>query len=237
MKFSDLLDFIFPQKCLGCGEENGYLCPVCKEELEFIREQCCPICRKKNGDGKFCLRKCADSFAFNQLLVCLQYSKKNLISKLVVQFKYRFSQELSVILGKIMKHQLANFSQSLRSVGENILVVPVPLSPERLRYRGFNQSWLLAKYLVENFSGMELCDCLGRKDGAERQAGKTRRERLKNFEGDFFYKEKFGAVLEDNNVILVDDIATTCTTLNECAKVLKASGADQICGLVLARGK
>ncbi len=238
MKFTDLLDFILPQRCLGCGEEKGYLCSICREDLEFIEVQCCPFCRKKNGGGDFCNKKCAKNFSFNQLLVCLQYAKRSLISKMIVQFKYRFSEELAQILGKIMKHQLANFSHLLRSGSDGrILLVPVPLSTERLKYRGFNQALLLAEYLAKNFSGMELCDCLSRRDGAERQAGKTRDERLKNLENRFFYKEKFCGILEDCKVILVDDIATTCTTLGECAKVLKANGAEHICGLVLARGK
>ncbi|MBI5754376.1 ComF family protein [Candidatus Peregrinibacteria bacterium] len=244
MKFADLLDFIFPKKCLGCGEEDGYLCPLCKEELRLLKMQCCPSCRTKNSDGKFCGKKptgdaspCVENFSFDQLLVCLEYSKMHLISKMIVQFKYRFSQDLALVLGKIMKHQLAIFSQSLKIGGENLLLVPVPLSEKRLKYRGFNQALVLAEYLVENFSGMQLFDCLGRKDGAQQQAGKLRSERLKNLQDKIFYKNEFGEILKNKNVILVDDIATTGTTLNECAKILKANGAAKVCGLVLARGK
>lgn len=236
MEFANLLNFIFPRKCLVCGKEEGYLCSICREKLEFIKVQCCPNCRRKNVDGKFCGKKCGENFSFDQLLVCLQYSKMNIISKMIVQFKYRFSEDLAQILGMIAKHQLANFSQSLRSTRGNILVVPVPLSKKRLSYRGFNQALLLAEYLVKNFNGMELHDCLGRKEGAQQQAGKLRTERLNNLRNKFFYKEEFGTILDDN-VILVDDIATTGTTLNECTKVLKAHGAGRVCGLVLARGK
>ncbi|MCX6734478.1 MAG: phosphoribosyltransferase family protein [Candidatus Peregrinibacteria bacterium] len=135
-----------------------------------------------------------------------------------------------------MKHQLAEFSHEFRNE-DGVFLIPVPLSPGRLKFRGFNQSILLAKYLEKNFSGMKVYDCMKREDGSEQQAGKLRNERLKNLENKIAMKEDSGENLRAKNVILIDDIATTGTTLNECAKVLKLAGADHVCGLVLARGK
>lgn len=237
MKFSDALDYFFPRKCLGCGREEGYLCSFCREELLLIKMQYCPNCRRPQRDGSFCSSRCAKNFNFDQLIVCLEYSKSNLISKMVVQFKYRFSEEMVEILGKIMKHQMAIFSHNFRDLEKNILLVPVPLSEERLKFRGFNQSLLLAKYLAKNFSGMEVSDCMSRDGGSEQQAGRSRSERLKNLENKIFIKDGQKRLLERKNVIVIDDIATTGTTLNECARVLKLGGVSHVCGLVLARGK
>ena len=237
MKLSDVLDYIFPRKCLGCGREEGYLCSFCREKIQLLKTQCCPNCRKHQSEGRFCNQRCAENFNFDQLIVCLEYSKSNLISKMVVQFKYRFSEDLVEILGKIMKHQLAVFSHNFRSEEGNILLIPVPLSAGRMRFRGFNQSLLLAKYLVKNFNGMQVSDCMQREDGSEQQAGKARNARLKNLENKIFMNKGQEKFLAGKSVIVIDDIATTGTTLNECARVLKLAGASHVCGLVLARGK
>jgi ComF family protein len=237
MKLSDVLDYVFPRKCLGCGREEGYLCSLCREKIQLLEIQCCPRCRRAQKEGLFCSKKCAENFNFDQLIVCLEYSKSNLISKMVVQFKYRFSEDLVEILGKIMKHQLAVFSHNFKDGLGNILLIPVPLSAERIRFRGFNQSLLLAKYLAKNFSRMTVHDCMGREGGSEQQAGRSRKERLKNLENKIFLKDGCEKLLQEKSVIVIDDIATTGTTLNECARILKTAGVSHVCGLVLARGK
>lgn len=237
MGLNEILDYVFPRKCLGCGEETGYLCESCREEITMIRTQCCPRCRKPQIDGRFCNKRCAGNFEFDQLIVCLEYSKSNLISKMVVQFKYRFSEDLVEILGKIMKHGLAGFSHNFRNREDGVLLIPVPLSEERMKFRGFNQSLLLAQYLAKCFSGMKVYDCMAREDGSEQQAGRARSERLKNLNNKISLKKDWAEKLQSKKVILIDDIATTGTTLNECARVLKLAGVDQVCGLVLARGK
>lgn len=237
MKLSDVLDYIFPRKCLGCGREEGYLCKLCREKICLLGTQCCPRCRREQKEGKFCGKRCSENFDFDQLIVCLEYSKSNLISKMVVQFKYRFSEDLVEILGKIMKHQLAVFSHDFKDEWGNVLLIPVPLSDGRMRFRGFNQSLLLAKYLAKNFNNMKVYECMGREEGSEQQAGRSRKERLGNLENKIFLKDGWEKLLQKKSVIVIDDIATTGTTLNECAKILKLAGASHVCGLVLARGK
>lgn len=237
MGLIEVLDYIFPRKCFGCGMEAGYLCESCRREILMIKTQCCPTCRRPQIDGRFCSRSCAENFNFDQLIVCMEYSKSSLISKIVVQFKYKFSEDLVEILGKIMKHRLAGFSHNFRNGGDGVLLIPVPLSEERMKFRGFNQSLLLAQYLAKSFNGMKVCDCMEREDGSEQQAGRARRERLKNLKNKISLKSAWAEKLQRRNVVLIDDIATTGTTLNECAKVLKLAGVDQVCGLVLARGK
>ena len=237
MILSDVLDYLFPRKCLGCGEEDGYLCRSCSGEIQMLRIQCCPRCRRPQNGGKFCNKRCAENFNFDQLIVCLEYSKSNLISKMVVQFKYRFSEDLVEILGKIMKHGLAAFSHNFRNSEDGVLLIPVPLSEERMKFRGFNQSLLLAQYLAKSFNEMKVYDCMVRQDGSEQQAGRTRSERLKNLENRISIKKDWAEKLQGKNVILIDDIATTGTTLNECARALKTAGVNKVCGLVLARGK
>jgi ComF family protein len=117
----------------------------------------------------------------------------------------------------------------------NPLLVPVPLHPRRLNWRGFNQSELFAKELADAFQ-MEMAD-----DVIERTVNtipqvdiKEREQRLKNLSGIFkiLNREK----IIGREVLLVDDVCTTGATLNECAKILKANGASKVVALVIARG-
>lgn len=238
-----ILDWFFPRKCLKCASYGRYFCEECFAEIKLLEKQSCPSCRRQNSDGCFCGEKCREGFYFNQLLVCLKYEHGGTIGKLVKQLKYRFSEELVCVLGRILKFKLAEFSHDLKLKGE-VLIVPVPLSRERLNYRGFNQALLLAEYLAERFEKMAIYDCLSRKSGNLQQAKSGKNERLKNLQNTIFYMAESedrevapaGAVLKNKIVILVDDVATTGATLNECARALKAAGVKYVCGLVLARG-
>jgi ComF family protein len=112
-------------------------------------------------------------------------------------------------------------------------MMPVPLHPRKLRQRGFNQSLLLAR-IVNSVFGMEL-DFLSLKKTKDTtaQTNLTRKERRKNVRKAF---EFIGNVnIKDKTIVLVDDVATTGSTLNECARILKRSRCKKVYGLVLAR--
>ncbi len=235
MNINVVLDLFFPRYCLDCGTPGGYLCIDCFKKISLLKSQECPNCRIKNNTGCFCNSRCGNGFYFDQLITCLSYEKTGLIKKLIVQFKYRFSEELADILGRIMKHQFAYFSHCFR---ENIVIVPVPINKKRLNYRGFNQSFLLARYIEKNFSGTtEVFDCLAREPDSLQQAKLGRDDRLSNLKDAIGCKDSYKNLLQNKTVILIDDIATTGSTLNACAKILKEAGAKYVCGLVLARGK
>lgn len=237
------LNLLFPKLCVGCKTPGDYLCGNCLKELSILKIQSCPNCRRKNFEGEFCSEKCAKGFYFDQLLVCMNYGNDSLLKKLIVQFKYKFSEELIEVLGKIIKHQFVYFSHKFR---EGTLAVPVPLHKKRMNYRGFNQAGLLAQYLSRCFGGLEFCDCLWRENFYKPQAKLGKSLRLQNVKGTILLKEEFckddskdgfrNDFIKGKTVILVDDVATTGSTLNECSRILKNAGAKYVCGLVLARG-
>lgn len=227
--FQKILNWVFPRFCLGCGREGLNICADCFGSLELEHEQVCPHCRRDNDTGSFCCDKCGRNYYFDQLIVALPYDHQGLLKKLIVSFKYKFVGEMGNILANILWEKLEFYK------GEKPIVVPVPLDKNKLKKRGFNQAKVLADKL-----GLEVWDCLGRKFNPQRQADLRRAGRLKNLEGLFYLKAGYDGSRTDlagRNVILVDDVATTCTTLNECSKVLKTAGVKNICGLVLGRGK
>lgn len=114
------------------------------------------------------------------------------------------------------------------------LLVPVPLHPNRLRERGYNQSALLARALAER-SGIAWQDVLVRVRDTPHQTGLGRAERLKNLDGAFALRK--GSDVTGKRILLVDDVFTTGTTLRQCAAVLHQYGAVEIHGVTLASGQ
>ncbi len=108
--------------------------------------------------------------------------------------------------------------------------VPVPFHRSKLWWRGFNQAELLARLL-----DITVMNLLKRGRNTRTQVGLDRQERLQNLK-DAFYLEKSRLNLHPTTVLLVDDVMTTGTTLEECATLLRQQGAKQIFALTFARG-
>lgn len=145
------------------------------------------------------------------------------------QYKYGRKSRLAETLGPL----LAPFSQSWLKDLHNPLVMPVPLHPRRLRERGFNQSLLLARFVADALNAELDFLTLRRIRYTQPQTGLKSDERRKNVRRAFDIAD--GRALKGRCVILIDDVATTGNTLNECARVLKRAGVEKVFGLVLAR--
>lgn len=112
------------------------------------------------------------------------------------------------------------------------IVVPVPLAPERLQARGFNQSLLLARHLAPRKSDATV---LLRVMSTAPQTQLTRAERLHNLRGAFLVDPLRRAAIEGRRVVVVDDVMTTGATLHAAARALRQAGASHVCGMVVAR--
>lgn len=145
------------------------------------------------------------------------------------QIKYNGKTHIAESLAKL----LAPFARERFGETKGLLMMPVPLHPKRLRERGFNQSLVLAKAVGTVLETRLDFMSLRRVKYTQPQTGLKRDERLRNVKG------AFGIVgrpdLKGRAVILVDDVATTGSTLNECARMLKKAGCDRVYCLALAR--
>ncbi len=112
-------------------------------------------------------------------------------------------------------------------------IIPVPLHPARLRERGFNQALLLGKILGKIHNKRVLAKGLRRIKNTVPQVQLDHSERAKNVRGAFAVKDQ--QEIMDKSVLLVDDVFTTGATVNECARILKKSGAKEVLVLTLAR--
>lgn len=229
-----ILDLLFPIECLGCGREGSWLCHDCSRRLKFRSNE-------KNNE-----KAAADRLkipALNRVYIAGNYDDA-LLAAMIKKFKYHFitalGQPLADFLSSYWSDQLAlsNFLDSQYAPGDAIaptdvlLVMPIPLSEKRRRWRGFNQAEILAREFAAHFS-YPLSSELKRTRHSRAQASLNEAERLKNLSGAFNYE---GHNLNNRTIILIDDVVTTGATLNEAALALRAKGAKMIYGLVLAKG-
>ncbi len=233
--WTGFLDIIFPVRCIGCGRFGDYVCRSCLGTIPIKKNFECVGCKRNTPFGQTCFL-CAKTNSVDQLLIMADY-KNNLVEKTLKFYKYKFISDLERPLSVLMKKYLKwlTLDKKFNIFESNPLLIPVPLHPRRLNWRGFNQSELLAKNIADTFQMEMAVDIIERMGNAVPQAEiKEREERLKNLSGIFRIKNKEKII--GRNILLIDDVCTTGATLNECAKVLKQGGASKVVALVVARG-
>lgn len=212
------LDLLFPLECLECQTEGNYLCVSCFKKI------------KTNTKSELLAAKINLHLPeLTEIYIAGDYEDK-ILSKLIIKYKYNFLSPL----GKILADFLINFWNTLDLdwSREPILIIPIPLSKKRLRWRGFNQAEILAREFC-GYYNYQLCLDLKRKKHRSPQANLNEAKRLINIKSVFVWK---GKSLDGKTIILIDDVATTGATLNEAAHILKLAGAKQVYALVLAKG-
>lgn len=221
-----LLDAFFPIECLGCGREGQFLCALCFERIPEKEYQECPLCRHPYTQAGAVCRKCHRRSALDGLLVATPYQIP-LVKDTIQTLKYRFIPGLAEPLSRLIVRALDRNSLSLPDV-----LVPVPLHPRRLRYRGFNQAELLARALATHLApGLEipvLEPILRTRFTKPQMKTVSKKERTQNLTGAFDIKLEVAGPIVGKYVWLIDDVATTGTTLLECAKALKSAGATTV---------
>ncbi len=149
-----------------------------------------------------------------------------------------FVHELKYRRGSHLRADLAILFQRLPALSNFVsasVLVPVPLHPSRKRWRGFNQSELIAEVLAEASQGCQVKCLLTRSRSTKTQARLSRSARIRNVRGAFHLAEQ-AAILPSQRYVIVDDVATTGTTLHACAAVLHEAGATRVDFATLAHG-
>lgn len=200
------------------------ICGSCEEKLVLLQGDLCTGCGGKTS-GALCV-DCShwsrhhtyrDVLAFNRSV--FRYNEP--LKEMVAKWKFRGDYELAKMFEQVLN---GAFHTNFSFLKKEAVLVPIPLSKERLKERAFNQAAALAHLLNQ-----PVTDVLIRTEG-EKQSKKSRRERLDSV-NPFSLKQPV-----EKPVILIDDIYTTGTTLRHAAFVLKGSGCPAVYSLTLARG-
>lgn len=233
--WNGLLDVVYPPRCLVCGrDEADPLCAVCRSEVVPLLAPFCDRCGVPIAAGRLVCEDCEAGpephFAWSQAVG--QYT--GVLRTAIHRLKYDGKGALAAPLGELLATALETPSPLLAPGQAFDCIVPVPLHPSKLRARGFNQSERIARALASGRGWPLETRGLLRLRKTRTQTALHAAERHRNVEGVFGVRTPL--YFDGQSVLLVDDVLTTMSTVNECARVLRNAGAARVAVLALARG-
>ncbi|MEO8252340.1 MAG: ComF family protein [Chloroflexota bacterium] len=213
-----LLELLLPPACAGCGRYGEVLCSRCRKALRRART---PEDHFSTADPGIVVGESLE-------LALAAFVHEGAMRRALQRLKYGGAARLAAPLSELSR---PDFGDLLAMVDGGAVLVPVPVHPQRLRQRGYNQAALIAAEL-SNRTGVPMVESLVRVRPTTRQHGLGRAARLHNLRGAFGPRDPppIGCT-----AILVDDILTTSATLEACAEVLRAHGASRVLGFAVAR--
>lgn len=228
----NLLDFIFPKFCVGCGKLGTYFCPQCVKNI-IQTDLVCPSCERSSIGGKT-HPLCRKKYGLDGLWSLGVYQDP--LKKAIQKLKYKLILEIATPLVDLMIDYWAKYSsqflEEIKKAGaKNWTIIPVPLHKKRQNFRGFNQSASLGQILSKKI-GLDYCEALKRTRFTKQQVGLKGQQRKKNVFNAFSLTSNYHLA---SNILLIDDVWTTGSTLKECCYTLKRAGAKKIWAITLAR--
>ncbi len=220
-----------PSQCSICHSwPSQRICHDCAARWAGAQARCRHCALPLAGDALECGACLRAPPAFDAALAAVDYGYP--WSALLMQFKFQQDPGAAHALAQL----LARAPGVAAALAAATLIVPVPLSRERLRERGFNQAVLLARALARR-PGAPACatELLQRTRHTPAQSGLQRAQRLGNLRGVFEVPAQRRSQVQGQKVILMDDILTTGATLDAAAQALRQAGAIHICAMVVAR--
>lgn len=213
---------LFGGSCFLCrGEAAALLCAQCDADLPRLDAAAlCPRCALASPGGAVCGRCLAQPPAYDATYAALAYAFP--ADVLVQSLKFRGELALAPLLGSLLLRCIPG--------GSADYLLPVPLSPERLRSRGYNQALEIARALADAGARLAPGLCVRRRDTAV-QMELPLDEREKNVRGAF----ECPRLVAGATVAVLDDVMTTGATLQEIASTLKRAGAARVVNWVVAR--
>ena len=234
---------LFPSDCRLCGTplvniSRLPVCQPCRADVRPISGNVCSVCGERvfspyalgSSENRCGLCRRLDP-PFVQAVAYGSYDAG--LRELIHLLKYEQVRSAAVVLG----HMLAEAVSGMESGSSPLVVVPVPLHARKLRQRGFNQSQLIARRAVKLGAGsgrlVLRSRVLERRRETQSQIGLTRHQRRENLRGAFVVSRP--EEMAGREVLLVDDVFTTGTTVSECARVLRRAGASKAFVATVAR--
>ena len=213
MIFSKILNYFYPPTCGICGKlNNDYLCKKCEKLLNrHVSENVLNI----------------DNMNFQELIYIFKY--EGIIRESILKYKF---EEKSYLYKTFVNFLLKN-DKVFENIKNYDTIIPVPISNKRYKKRGYNQSWLLAMELSKLMNLTLITNCLFKAKDVIEQSKLTKEQRVENIKDVYFLTNE--SKIENRKILLLDDIYTTGSTVNECCRMIKKANPKKIGVLVLAR--
>lgn len=217
------LDLILPPSCGGCGKPGARWCPQCQSQVQQLPATVCPLCGLPHPHPEICQNCSTQPPHFNALRSWAVFEGPLRLAL----HRLKYHQDLG--LGDALAVQMLD---SLRSLNWDFdMIIPVPLGQKRRRERGYNQVAMVAKPLALALGVQFSPHALVRHRETRSQVGLTYEERRHNVRGAF--QARSG--VSGKKILILDDVATTGSTLSASAEALHASGAKIVLAMTVAR--
>lgn len=232
----DFLDFLFPKYCVGCGKEGNYFCDQCSSKIKTVA-QVCPVCEKASPFGQT-HPNCQSRYVMNGFVSFFPYD--GMIKEAIHKLKYKFVTDLikdlmRIVFDNLKKEEDKKYQVFKKYLGEKKpAVVPIPLHWYKENTRGFNQAQLIARFISLYYKIPLNTKVLKRKKWTISQTDLSEKERKKNVENIFSVSPNI-LISQYPNILLIDDVWTTGSTLKSAGNVLKRAGVKEVWGLTIAR--
>ncbi len=219
-----LLNIISPPRCVACNERislntKAIFCHKCGKDYFLNNRATCKVCGKPIYENRASACAVCNTEKIWYIKNISRYLYKGSIKTAIQNMKFKrrmwISYEFGRSLCKTIKEAYADISFDM--------ILYVPMSSLREMTRGFNQSYEMAEIISEMLNIPMGKNIIFKKPGIKTQSGLNRKERITNIKNAFYIKNSH--LLTDKTVLLIDDVFTTGSTVNECARILKKNGA------------
>lgn len=214
----NLINLFFPKICSGCrnslGDFEHVICTSCRHEL--------PVTNFHLQDDNPLERIFYGRIKLNRATALFYFTKKGIVQELLHNLKYRGHENIGEFLGKWLAHELIS-SGNFKEVD---IVIPVPLHKKKLRKRGYNQVTLFAKEIATALNASYIDNVLIKTSHTETQVFKKRLARWQ--QRDEVFQLINATKIEGKNILIVDDIVTTGSTIEACGNVLKQANIKSL---------
>jgi ComF family protein len=235
------LDLLYPPICALCRvnlSDGRALCGPCDQDLPRLSFPFCQRCGEAfqgQIEDEFVCPNCSDlKFAFEFARASLVRDERTL--EMIHRFKYSRELHLAKDLGRLATESFADPRLTI-SLAERWPLVPVPLHRQRLQHRHFNQAEEICRVLARH-TGLPQIKALKRIRPTEHQTRLSRAQRMENLRGAFAMTRAGRRQIEKSpaGVVLVDDVFTTGSTVDECSKILRRAGFQKVFVITVMRG-
>ena len=228
-----LQHWIYPPRCMSCRNllplqdkrrRSLWLCAHCEVLFLPLEIPGCTKCSVPvSSEGLICSSCSSRTYYFVHNRSAFAY--EDLVRDLIHEIKFRRKRHVAQGLGRLWAERLKG------QIPKDAILAPVPMHPKKRRERGFDQAEVMAKAIAEGNNAI-FTNVLERVQDTPPQSGLHPRQRAENIRDAFQVKP--GLDIVDKKFVLVDDIFTTGSSLNECARILMLKGAAQVQTLTLS---
>ncbi len=232
------INLLYPPSCVLCKKEcmdANLLCCSCWSKMIMFTHNICKKCGNyiftdMEDRVEMCSYEkcCNDHHVYISATSAIYYN--DIAKKLVAKLKYTADFKVMKIIGVLLSNLISRYEYDMIDV-----VLPVPLHKSRMRQRKYNQSAILGRIISQKISKKCYEDILIKVQNTPYQSDLNQRQRLKNLKNCFSIKETKKCFLKDKNVLIIDDVITTGSTLNECSETLLRHGVNSVYCISFAR--